>query len=137
MAQVGQLVGGLLTFAARALLSDRGTDVALLFVTTVSSASTRSSPRSGPGTRPRRCRAAGVLAPPFGLVLRPDTAALSMSGSSFPGAVNALMRKRLHLPAAGAGGTVTTVDRGQPCQASGPTAGTCVAARPAAHDGGT
>jgi Cu2+-exporting ATPase len=47
--------------------------------------------------------AAGVFAPSFGLVLRPEIAALSMSGSSFLVAVNALMLKRLHLP--GADGT--------------------------------
>ncbi len=44
--------------------------------------------------------AAGIFAPTFGLVLRPEIAALSMSGSSFIVAVNALMLKRLHLPAA-------------------------------------
>ena len=44
--------------------------------------------------------AAGVFAPTFGLILRPEIAALSMSGSSFIVAVNALMLKRLHLPAA-------------------------------------
>jgi copper-(or silver)-translocating P-type ATPase len=44
--------------------------------------------------------AAGVFAPTLGLVLRPEIAALSMSGSSFIVAVNALMLKRLHLPAA-------------------------------------
>ncbi|TAL23190.1 MAG: heavy metal translocating P-type ATPase [Frankiales bacterium] len=42
--------------------------------------------------------AAGVFEPAFGLVLRPEIAALSMSGSSFLVAVNALMLKRLHLP---------------------------------------
>ncbi|MGI8774498.1 MAG: heavy metal translocating P-type ATPase [Actinomycetota bacterium] len=42
--------------------------------------------------------AAGVFEPSFGLVLRPEIAALSMSGSSFLVAVNALMLKRLHLP---------------------------------------
>jgi Cu2+-exporting ATPase len=42
--------------------------------------------------------AAGVFAP-FGLVLRPEIAALSMSGSSLIVAVNAVMLKRLHLPA--------------------------------------
>jgi Cu2+-exporting ATPase len=46
--------------------------------------------------------AAGVFAPSFGLVLRPEIAALSMSGSSFLVAVNALMLKRLHLPVANA-----------------------------------
>ncbi len=42
--------------------------------------------------------AAGAFEPAFGLVLRPEVAALSMSGSSFIVAVNALMLKRLHLP---------------------------------------
>ncbi|HJT94052.1 MAG TPA: copper-translocating P-type ATPase, partial [Mycobacterium sp.] len=42
--------------------------------------------------------AAGVFEPAFGLVLRPEIAALTMSGSSFIVAVNALMLKRLHLP---------------------------------------
>lgn len=44
--------------------------------------------------------AAGVFEPAFGLVLRPEIAALSMSGSSFIVAVNALLLKRLRLPAA-------------------------------------
>jgi len=43
--------------------------------------------------------AAGVFEPSLGLVLRPEIAALSMSGSSFIVAVNALMLKRLKLPA--------------------------------------
>jgi len=42
--------------------------------------------------------AAGVFAPALGLVLRPEIAALSMSGSSFIVAVNALGLKRLRLP---------------------------------------
>ena len=42
--------------------------------------------------------AAGVFEPAFGLVLRPEIAALSMSGSSFLVAVNALLLKRLRLP---------------------------------------
>ena len=42
--------------------------------------------------------AAGVFAPAFGLVLRPEIAALSMSGSSFIVAVNALALNRLRLP---------------------------------------
>jgi Cu2+-exporting ATPase len=42
--------------------------------------------------------AAGVFAPAFGLVLRPEIAALSMSGSSFIVALNALLLKRLRLP---------------------------------------
>jgi len=45
--------------------------------------------------------AAGVFEPAFGLVLRPEIAALSMSGSSLIVAVNALMLKRLRLPAPG------------------------------------
>ncbi len=43
--------------------------------------------------------AAGVFEPAFGLVLRPEIAAISMSGSSFLVAVNALLLKRLRLPA--------------------------------------
>jgi P-type Cu2+ transporter len=42
--------------------------------------------------------AAGVFDPAFGLVLRPEIAALSMSGSSLIVAVNALTLKRLGLP---------------------------------------
>jgi Cu2+-exporting ATPase len=42
--------------------------------------------------------AAGIFDPVFGLVLRPEIAALSMSGSSFIVAVNAIMLKRLSLP---------------------------------------
>jgi Cu2+-exporting ATPase len=42
--------------------------------------------------------AAGVFQPAFGLVLRPEIAALSMSGSSLIVAVNALTLKRLRLP---------------------------------------
>ncbi|WP_369221447.1 cation transporter [Streptomyces sp. R39] len=44
--------------------------------------------------------AAGVFEPAFGLVLRPEIAALSMSGSSFVVAVNALSLKGLRLPSA-------------------------------------
>jgi len=43
--------------------------------------------------------AAGVFEPVIGLVLRPEIAALSMSGSSFLVAINALLLKRLKLPA--------------------------------------
>ncbi len=43
--------------------------------------------------------AAGVLEPSLGLVLRPEIAALSMSGSSLLVAVNALLLNRLDLPA--------------------------------------
>jgi Cu2+-exporting ATPase len=42
--------------------------------------------------------AAGVFVPRFGLVLRPEIAALSMSGSSLLVAANALLLKRLKLP---------------------------------------
>jgi Cu2+-exporting ATPase len=48
--------------------------------------------------------AAGVFEPTFGLVLRPEIAALTMSGSSLLVAVNALLLKRLRLPASGASG---------------------------------
>jgi Cu2+-exporting ATPase len=44
--------------------------------------------------------AAGVFEPGFGLVLRPEIAALSMSGSSLLVAVNALLLRRLKLPTA-------------------------------------
>jgi Cu2+-exporting ATPase len=43
--------------------------------------------------------AAGVFEP-WGLTLRPEIAAISMSGSSVLVAVNALALKRLHLPGA-------------------------------------
>jgi Cu2+-exporting ATPase len=43
--------------------------------------------------------AAGVFKAPFGLVLRPEIAAITMAGSSFLVAVNALTLKRLRLPA--------------------------------------
>ena len=42
--------------------------------------------------------AAGVFQPAFGLVLRPEIAALAMSGSTLLVAVNALLLKRLKLP---------------------------------------
>jgi Cu2+-exporting ATPase len=41
--------------------------------------------------------AAGVFEPAFGLVLRPEIGALSMSGSSLLVAINALLLKRLRL----------------------------------------
>jgi Cu2+-exporting ATPase len=44
--------------------------------------------------------AAGVFEPSFGLVLRPEIAALSMSGSSLLVAINALLLRGLKLPAA-------------------------------------
>ncbi len=46
--------------------------------------------------------AAGVFQPAFGLVLRPEIAALTMAGSSLIVAVNALALKRLRLPVADA-----------------------------------
>lgn len=52
--------------------------------------------------------AAGVFEPAFGLMLRPEIAALSMSGSSFLVAVNALLLKRLPLPAVPAAPPATT-----------------------------
>ncbi len=57
--------------------------------------------------------AAGVFEPAFGLVLRPEIAALSMSGSSFIVAVNALALRRLRLP------TAVPVSAEQPSQAPG------------------
>jgi Cu2+-exporting ATPase len=48
--------------------------------------------------------AAGVFVPAFGLMLRPEIAALSMSGSSLIVALNALLLKRLKLPASGPSG---------------------------------
>jgi hypothetical protein len=56
---------------------------------------------SGLGCRLQRDRmpiAAGVFQPAFGLVLRPELAALSMSGSSVLVAANALFLKKLRLP---------------------------------------
>jgi Cu2+-exporting ATPase len=44
--------------------------------------------------------AAGVFVPAFGFGLRPEIAALTMSGSSIVVAVNAILLKRLNLPAA-------------------------------------
>jgi Cu2+-exporting ATPase len=44
--------------------------------------------------------AAGVFEPAFGLVLRPEIAALTMSGSSAIVAINAVMLRRLRLPSA-------------------------------------
>jgi Cu2+-exporting ATPase len=42
--------------------------------------------------------AAGLFYPPFGLLLRPEIAALSMAGSSILVAINALLLKRTRLP---------------------------------------
>jgi Cu2+-exporting ATPase len=58
--------------------------------------------------------AAGVFEPAFGLVLRPEVAALSMSGSSFLVAVNALLLKRLRLPSQPSGAEPVTEERLQP-----------------------
>jgi Cu2+-exporting ATPase len=44
--------------------------------------------------------AAGVFEPAIGLVLRPEIAALTMSGSGLLVAVNALLLRRLRLPSA-------------------------------------
>ena len=55
--------------------------------------------------------AAGVFEPAFGLMLRPEIAALSMSGSSVIVAVNALALKRLRLPAPPAAPPVPAEDR--------------------------
>jgi P-type Cu2+ transporter len=61
--------------------------------------------------------AAGVFEPAFGLVLRPEIAALSMSGSSLLVAVNALLLKRLPLPppaSPASEGVVDQDDKGSP-----------------------
>jgi Cu2+-exporting ATPase len=58
--------------------------------------------------------AAGVFEPAFGLVLRPEIAALSMSGSSFLVAVNALLLKRLRLPAVPPAPAATAADAAAP-----------------------
>jgi Cu2+-exporting ATPase len=51
--------------------------------------------------------AAGVFEPAFGLVLRPEIAAITMAGSSFLVAVNALTLKRLKLPKTARSGSAT------------------------------
>jgi P-type Cu2+ transporter len=61
--------------------------------------------------------AAGVFEPAFGLVLRPEIAALSMSGSSFLVAVNALLLKRLRLPGAPEAPAPETAPRREPVSA--------------------
>ena len=53
--------------------------------------------------------AAGIFEPSFGLVLRPEIAALSMSGSSLLVAVNALLLKGLELPVSSDGSKDTAV----------------------------
>jgi Cu2+-exporting ATPase len=73
--------------------------------------------------------AAGVFEPAFGVVLRPEIAALTMSGSSAIVAINAVMLKRLRLPAPNArrSTTATPVHRvhaghaGHGPSATGPT----------------
>ena len=60
--------------------------------------------------------AAGVFAPAFGLVLRPEIAALSMSGSSFLVAVNALLLKRLRLPQPPPAEQIPAPEEGAPVQ---------------------
>ena len=60
--------------------------------------------------------AAGVFEPAFGLVLRPEIAALSMSGSNLLVAVNALLLKRLRLPATLPQPEPTPARRLQPAQ---------------------
>ena len=61
--------------------------------------------------------AAGVFAPAFDLVLRPEIAALSMSGSSFIVAVNALALKGLRLPAPAEAGPQAGPLDGRPARA--------------------
>ncbi|MFH8253139.1 heavy metal translocating P-type ATPase [Microbacterium sp. B2969] len=51
--------------------------------------------------------AAGLFYPAFGIMLSPEIAAISMSGSSVIVAVNALLLKRLRLPAPTSTGTVS------------------------------
>ncbi|WP_309708975.1 heavy metal translocating P-type ATPase [Pseudolysinimonas sp.] len=55
--------------------------------------------------------AAGVFYPSLGLMLSPEIAAISMSGSSVIVAVNALLLKRLRLPAQTATAPATTASR--------------------------
>ncbi|MGB3909574.1 MAG: heavy metal translocating P-type ATPase [Pseudolysinimonas sp.] len=55
--------------------------------------------------------AAGVFFPAFGLMLSPEIAAISMSGSSVIVAVNALLLKRLRLPAAASRSAAASGDR--------------------------
>jgi Cu2+-exporting ATPase len=61
--------------------------------------------------------AAGVFAPGFGLVLRPEIAALAMSGSSLVVALNALLLGRLQLPASAAETPRSTSARTEPAAA--------------------
>ncbi|MDH2390877.1 heavy metal translocating P-type ATPase [Streptomyces sp. HNM0663] len=57
--------------------------------------------------------AAGVFEPATGLVLRPEIAALSMSGSSIIVAVNALALKRLRLPRSSSDGLAASAEAAQ------------------------
>jgi Cu2+-exporting ATPase len=77
--------------------------------------------------------AAGVFEPAFGLVLRPEIAALSMSGSSLLVAVNALLLKRLRLPAPGetASGDAAEPPHGPPPTRSEPGVPAAGESRPA------
>jgi Cu2+-exporting ATPase len=61
--------------------------------------------------------ATGVFAPAFGLVLRPEMAALAMSGSSLIVALNALLLGRLALPASGPGSPTGTSATTEPAAA--------------------
>jgi Cu2+-exporting ATPase len=74
--------------------------------------------------------AAGVFEPAFGLVLRPEIAALSMSGSSFLVAVNALLLKRLRLPAPGEQIPAPAVSERPPALVSQPDAAPATPAVP-------
>jgi P-type Cu2+ transporter len=65
--------------------------------------------------------AAGVFEPAFGLVLRPEIAALSMSGSSLIVAVNALTLRRLRLPDAAPPQGPTPPQAARPRQATAET----------------
>jgi P-type Cu2+ transporter len=66
--------------------------------------------------------AAGVFEPAFGLVLRPEIAALSMSGSSLLVAINALLLKRLRLPApSGPAASTSAVPSPEPIPSPGPS----------------
>ena len=68
----------------------------------------------------RKASAAGVFEPAFGLVLRPEIAALSMSGSSIIVAVNALALKLTRLPSPAQPRTATPVrDAGPAPSATG------------------
>src|SRR5882757_2791521 len=58
--------------------------------------------------------AAGVFQPSLGLELRPEIAALTMAGSSFIVAVNALQLKRLRLPGVVTGPSPAAQPRSKP-----------------------